>query len=96
LFHQNEFGPSILSPSFLVMSRVQRSFFSIADDLEAPVIHSHIDKKLPGGIGPLLSQGQVVLHGTTFVAMSLDPDDGIRVFQQLVCVPLQNLPVTGS
>src|ERR1035438_6781098 len=73
-----EVRAAVLLPARLVVIGTLGTFLAVADGLQLVARYAQLHQEFLGGSGAPVAESQVVLGGTTLVAMALDGDGDIR------------------
>ena len=65
-----EMDPSVLSPCLLGVARIKRHFFSEGYSPHSAGLNTHFDEIVLYRFSPLLSQGEIILYGTSLIAVA--------------------------
>src|SRR5437762_2440111 len=69
-----EVGAAVPGEGLLGGAGVERALLAVRDRLQPVARHPEAHQVVPGGAGPLVSEGQVVVDGAALVGVSLDHD----------------------
>src|SRR3974377_1741012 len=87
----NEMPAAVLLPARFVAFRAERPFLAVADGADAVAGNTQLHQRLLGSVRAVVSERQIVLGGTTLVAVSLDGERHFGMLLQEVRIRLQNL-----
>src|SRR5262245_59747289 len=86
---------AILGPACLVALGAERALLAVADDREAGGLQTLRDQVIHGGLGPALTKGEVVLDGSSLVAVPFDQHELARVRLEPARVFIEDLRGIG-
>ena len=92
----NEVGATVLLPALLRRFGTERLFFTVADGLYIFSAYSALYQRSLDRTGAGISQGQVVLSGSTLIAVPLDGEPNRRMLPQEINIGLHSRLLVGA